>query len=149
MGDIQRAIWTLMEDVQSTAGIGSWSQLRVDEILNNAYLNGEGYTPGVGDSVAIILYNINLQITVIMVPVPVVPVYECETCYMEYSEGDPCRFTVGGELTHHTENYLVMLFESMILVTIYAGANFFQGLLLVFPLVLDRLYLFLLQELLL
>jgi hypothetical protein len=35
-GDVQRAIWTLIEDNQSTNGLNSWSQCRVDEILADA-----------------------------------------------------------------------------------------------------------------
>ena len=30
---MQRAIWALVDDAQSTAGLGPWSQCRVDEIL--------------------------------------------------------------------------------------------------------------------
>jgi hypothetical protein len=35
-GDVQRAIWTVIDDDLSTSGIGPWSQCRVDEILSNA-----------------------------------------------------------------------------------------------------------------
>jgi hypothetical protein len=35
-GDVQLAIWTVIEDVTSTAGLGPWSQCRVDEILADA-----------------------------------------------------------------------------------------------------------------
>jgi hypothetical protein len=49
-GDVQRAIWQLLEDTQSTGGLGPWSQLRVNEILADAAANGEGYAPGCGDT---------------------------------------------------------------------------------------------------
>ena len=38
-GDVQRAIWTVIDDGNSTAGLGSYSPCRVDEILDDA-----GYT---------------------------------------------------------------------------------------------------------
>jgi hypothetical protein len=53
--DVQRAIWTLIDDQVSTAGLQSWSQERVDEIVAAAQANGEGYEPGCGDQVAVIL----------------------------------------------------------------------------------------------
>ncbi|MFW9770209.1 MAG: hypothetical protein ACFFF9_14050 [Candidatus Thorarchaeota archaeon] len=34
-GDVQRAIWTVIDDTLSTSGLGSWSQCRVDEILTD------------------------------------------------------------------------------------------------------------------
>lgn len=58
-GDVQRAIWALIEDGQATSGLGPWSQCRVDEILAAAYAYGEGYEPGCGDIVAIILAPVN------------------------------------------------------------------------------------------
>ena len=54
-GDVQRAIWELLEDNLSTEGLGAWSQCRVDEILTAAYANGEGFEPGCGDIMAVIL----------------------------------------------------------------------------------------------
>ena len=63
-GDVQRAIWTLV-DPNSTSGLGSWSQLRVDEILAAAALGGPGYEPGCGDVVAVILNPVNaVQVTI-------------------------------------------------------------------------------------
>lgn len=35
-GDVQRAIWTVIEDHQSTNGLDDWSQCRVNEILSDA-----------------------------------------------------------------------------------------------------------------
>jgi hypothetical protein len=54
-GDVQRAIWTLVEDEQATGGLGSWRQVRVDAILADAALNGEGFTPGYGDTTILFL----------------------------------------------------------------------------------------------
>lgn len=75
-GDVQRAIWALVEDEQSTSGLGSWSQCRVDAILAAAYANGEGFIPGCGDQVAVILVPVDesqitiAQVTFIQVGVP-------------------------------------------------------------------------------
>jgi hypothetical protein len=44
-GDVQRAIWTLVEDVLSTSGLGGWDASRVAEILDDAAANGEDYEP--------------------------------------------------------------------------------------------------------
>jgi len=54
-GDVQRAIWALIEDEQSTSGLGAWSECRVNEILAAAYANGEGFVPGCGDIIGVIL----------------------------------------------------------------------------------------------
>lgn len=54
-GDVQRAIWQLVEDTQSTGGLGVWNQLRVNEILAEAAAAGEGYTPGCGDTTILFL----------------------------------------------------------------------------------------------
>ena len=59
-GDVQRAIWTLV-DPNSTSGLGSWSQARVNEILAAASADGEGFEPGCGDVVAVILDPVNSQ----------------------------------------------------------------------------------------
>jgi len=63
-GDVQRAIWTLVEDELSTAGLGPWNQQRVDEILTMATdpeFGGEGFVPGCGDVVAIVLAPVNAE----------------------------------------------------------------------------------------
>jgi len=54
-GDVQRAIWTLIDDQVSTSGLGSWSQNRVNEILAAAQKGGQGFVPGCGQEVAVVL----------------------------------------------------------------------------------------------
>jgi hypothetical protein len=72
-GDVQRAIWTLIEDQQSTTGnLGPWSQCRVNEILTDANDNGEGFIPTYNQIVAIILAPTNIidgQISIIEFPI--------------------------------------------------------------------------------
>jgi len=88
-GDVQRAIWALIEDEQDTAGLGSWSQCRVDEILDDASANGEGFVPGCGDVVAIVLAPVDgqqvviAQVTFAEFEVPCIPVYQTETAWGE------------------------------------------------------------------
>jgi hypothetical protein len=97
-GDVQRAIWELIEDNQATAGLGPWSQCRVDEILADAYANGEGFVPG-GPSdcglVAVILRptNIDHQITIAQVTLAAVPGTCTEITEDETAWGfGPCEF---------------------------------------------------------
>ncbi|MFG6105525.1 SdrD B-like domain-containing protein [Leptothoe sp. EHU-05/26/07-4] len=58
--DLQRAVWTLIDDENSTAGgIGEegdyWQQERVDEIVAAARANGEGFVPSYGQKMGIII----------------------------------------------------------------------------------------------
>jgi hypothetical protein len=93
-GDVQRAIWALVEDNQSTSGLGSWSQCRVDEILAAANANGEGFEPGCGDVVAVILAPVGgqqviiAQVTFAEFEVPCIPVYQTETAWGDGDDFD-------------------------------------------------------------
>lgn len=58
-GDIQRAIWGLIEHTQSTAGVGSFSDARADELADRAYLYGQDFIPECGDKVALVLQPVN------------------------------------------------------------------------------------------
>jgi hypothetical protein len=53
-GDVQRAIWALLDDEQSDAGLGAWDQNRVDEILTAA-AGHDGFVPVCGQYMAVIL----------------------------------------------------------------------------------------------
>jgi uncharacterized repeat protein (TIGR01451 family) len=44
-GDVQRAIWALIDDVNGTSRLGSWSQAKADQIIALAQANGEGFVP--------------------------------------------------------------------------------------------------------
>lgn len=54
-GDIQRAIWGLIEGTQSTAGLGSYSLARADELADLAYIYGKGFVPECDGTVAVVL----------------------------------------------------------------------------------------------
>jgi hypothetical protein len=53
-GDIQRAIWTLIDDNLTTMGLGPWSQDRVNAILCDVNANGEGFIPDCDDDTVFI-----------------------------------------------------------------------------------------------
>ena len=86
-GDVQRAIWTVVDDNLSTSGLGSWAQCRVDEILAAAVADGEGFVPECGDVVAVIFAPVGAnqviiaQVIVGEVEVPCIPIYCDETAW--------------------------------------------------------------------
>jgi len=47
-GDVQLAIWLLIDDKQSYVGLDDWNQNRVNEIIDEALQYGEGYVPEAG-----------------------------------------------------------------------------------------------------
>lgn len=61
-GDVQRAIWELVEDTPSTSGLGPWTQAKVNEIkaaAQNPLTGGEGFVPGCNQIVAVVLVPVN------------------------------------------------------------------------------------------
>ncbi|KAB1196495.1 MULTISPECIES: hypothetical protein [Haloferax] len=88
-GDVQRAIWTLVDDEVSGAGLGSWNQNRVNEILADTQANGEGFVPGCGDYLAVIFVPGNNQYIIGQVVVGTFPVpceYREETAWAKGTE---------------------------------------------------------------
>jgi hypothetical protein len=69
-GDVQRAIWRLVDDDPEHETYTGYDESRVGEILAAAYENGEGFVPGPGDLVAIVLVPEGGQVIIIVVPVP-------------------------------------------------------------------------------
>lgn len=57
--DIQKAMWVLLDDETSSAYVGPegdhWQQARINEIVTAARANGEGFVPGFGQKMAVIL----------------------------------------------------------------------------------------------
>lgn len=60
-GDVQRAIWTLLDDELSVRGLGPYSQARVDEILADALVSGEGFVPLCGQTTIQIINAVQLE----------------------------------------------------------------------------------------
>ncbi len=81
-GDVQRAMWLLIDDRPSlTPKLGPWEQCRVRQILHEAWNNGDGYMPGWGDEIAILLDCIDPddgQTSIIEVPIPYVYYRPCD-----------------------------------------------------------------------
>lgn len=77
-GDVQRSIWTLIEDGINGGGLGSWSQCRVDEILAGAATSGEGFEPGCMEQMAVMLVPVSANAQIIVAQALVIEVdLEC------------------------------------------------------------------------
>ena len=91
-GDVQKAIWTLIENSTSDNGIGTWSPDRANELVAAAIANGENYSPGCGDTVAVILQpvdgsgNTNHQITIAQITLAEIP--NVCGCILNVATGD-------------------------------------------------------------
>jgi hypothetical protein len=93
-GDVQRAIWTLIDDTLSNLSLGPYSLCHVQEIIAAAYANGEGFVPGCDDLIGIIFQPVDdsqiviAQATFAGIGVPCDPIFEYETAW-----GAGTRFT--------------------------------------------------------
>ena len=54
-GDVQRSIWTLLENVLIDNELGVWHSDRVNEIVSAALAKGDGFVPAAGQKVAVVL----------------------------------------------------------------------------------------------
>lgn len=68
-GDIQRAIWELMDDENNEIGLDEWSQCRADEVVTNATANGEGYVAECGGYLGVIL-DAGEDVQTVLIAVP-------------------------------------------------------------------------------
>ncbi|MGE3610584.1 MAG: hypothetical protein AB7I27_13420 [Bacteriovoracaceae bacterium] len=73
LGDVQLAIWSLIDDEFDSSTVGPFSQARVDEIVARAKTEGANYNPGCRQLVGIILVpstsdGSRTQNTIILVP---------------------------------------------------------------------------------
>lgn len=75
IGDVQLAIWSLLDDDFGTTTVGEYSQARVDEIVKAAYEEGSDFYPGCKQDVGIILEpkepetGDRVQTTIVEIPV--------------------------------------------------------------------------------
>ena len=104
-GDVQRAIWQLLEDDQSTAGLGSWNVNRVNEIAAAALVHGEGFVPSCDQTVAILFRPTAsvTQVTIAQTTVSQIP-FACESGAVCVSQayGSGAGAFAGGEFTTYT-----------------------------------------------
>jgi len=82
-GDVQKAIWTLVDDNLPSA-LSPMEQRHVDEILDDALLNGVGFVPGCGELVGVAVQPIHpvtgdwqYQAVILGIPLPCTT-SECE-----------------------------------------------------------------------
>lgn len=88
-GDVQQALWTLIEDNVPQGGVGTepFDQRRVDEIVSEAYARGEGYQPGCNDIAGVLVHPTDeqglttAQVTILEVPLRCQPVLARETAW--------------------------------------------------------------------
>jgi hypothetical protein len=104
-GDVQWAIWKLIDDNIPDAALPNlrdWDEARAMEIVTAAVANGEGFVPGCGQKVAIILFSPDIfpfpgtnenrvQTLLIEVPVPCVPSYRDETAWAGNGLANPLQ----------------------------------------------------------
>ena len=65
--DLQRAIWSYMDDNQSTSGLINWSQWRVNALLCETNAGGEGFVPGCAQKVVFLVVpagTFNIQVVI-------------------------------------------------------------------------------------
>jgi hypothetical protein len=82
-GSVQRAIWTLIDDENSTLSLGPYSRCQVAEILDSAEEYGLFYEPGCKEFVGVVLQpfdgqGLPAQPVIIPVPLPCEPKICCE-----------------------------------------------------------------------
>ncbi len=90
-GDVQGAIWMLLEDNYniSLRSLGPYSLCRIQEIVEDATVNGEGFVPGCCDYVVLILAPVddqgNVSAQLIILPV----ILSCLTDETAWGDGLP------------------------------------------------------------
>lgn len=93
-GDVQWAIWELLDNQNCIACsfLGDdWSTTKGQEIADAALLNGEGYMPGAGESLGIVLLPRNRrQPVIITIPLECEPEPVCETAFARTNDGSNC-----------------------------------------------------------
>ena len=106
-GSVQRAIWTLIDDVNSTLSLGPYSKCQVAEILAGANQYGLYYEPDCNEFVGVLLQpftpqGLPAQPVIIPVPLPCEPILDDETAW---AFGDGQRFIEQGNWgTYFTYN---------------------------------------------
>jgi hypothetical protein len=105
-GDIQHCIWMLLEGRATNYTNGPWNLWRVEEIMEAARAEGEGFIPGCSEKFLLILVPVNphriihWQSIGMVIPTPCIPIYTTETAWglawnvSWYSIGPGLSFTI-------------------------------------------------------
>ncbi|MEJ2560723.1 MAG: hypothetical protein P8186_31775, partial [Anaerolineae bacterium] len=95
-GDVQWAIWKLIDGREPTPGtlssLQAWSECRAQEIVDAAIANGEGFVPGCGDVMGIILAPETTWTQSVIIWIPVPCAAEDETVWGGDYFGTPLEF---------------------------------------------------------
>lgn len=92
-GDFQRALWYLVDDsnCQQCLYLGDWDDDRSLELVDLAMNNGEGYEPGAGEKLIIILIPTDgKQSVFIPFELECEPEPSCETAFARGTDGNTC-----------------------------------------------------------
>jgi hypothetical protein len=93
LGDVQWAMWELIDDANCAACtyLDPYDEVRANEIVALALANGEGYEPGAGDVLAVVLVpQTGEQVVIIPYPLECEPEGGCETAFARDTGGANC-----------------------------------------------------------
>jgi hypothetical protein len=93
LGDVQWAMWQLIDDTNcvSCTFLVPYDVTRATEIVDLAQANGEGYEPGEGDVLAVVLQPTDgKQVVIIPYLVECEPELACETAFARGTDGNTC-----------------------------------------------------------
>ena len=91
LGDVQWAMWEVIDDANcvSCTYLTPYDAARAQEIVDMAEANGEGYEPGAGDMLAIVLVPQTGE-QVVIIPQTIECEPECETAFARDTDGANC-----------------------------------------------------------
>ena len=86
-GDVQYAMWVLIDaltiNCATCSNLDPWDIARAQEIIDQAMANGDGYEPGIGDQLGVVLIptDSSVQSVIISIPMECEPEPSCETAF--------------------------------------------------------------------
>ncbi|MBO6589808.1 MAG: hypothetical protein JJ885_06985 [Muricauda sp.] len=97
-GDVQYAMWVLIDnlayDCNDCSNLNPWEINRAQEIIDAALLNGEGYEPGIGDLLGVVIIPTDNTVQSVIIGIPLEceqePSLSCETAFARGSVGNTC-----------------------------------------------------------
>ena len=98
-GDVQYAIWVLIDSLfyncSDCDNLGDWDPDRAQEIIDLALANGDGYEPGIGDQLVVVLIPTDSTVQSVIISVPMECDEEpstggCETAFARGIDGNTC-----------------------------------------------------------